>query len=446
MKKLLIISTLLPIMLTAYENTYEIQSTVWNDRNQNWEIDNEEKIIRNVNVALYDNTGKAIRHTETNRNGQYTFSRIKEGDYSIQVEVPKGLSAITDTKLELYVDKNTKGKNNFGLYDSTFEGDFTLGSYTQRVWYDINKNWEIDKGETSPADVTVNLYKGYDKKIATTKTIGGSYKFENLAEGEYTIKIEVPKGAIAITDTEASLYLEKSEPGISFGIFDKSKKGTLRISSYVWNDSNRNWIKDVGEKGINGVTVAIYTKDGKKIATTKTRNHLTNHYIGHHTYASRDGYYHFRGLEEGEYIIKVEPPKGFASSTTGKLELWLEELYSKNKNDFGIYNKNSNGSYTIHSYVGIDKNNNGKIDQSEKGINNIKVNIYNNQGEKVASTLTNSHKYNHMYKEGHFKFDKLEEGNYKIEIEVPKGMHSENATKYIWINKDRTHIDFAITQ
>jgi len=449
MKKILILSTLLPIMAMAYEPTYSIKSTVWNDRNQNWEIDNEEKGIRNVKVVLYDHTGKAIRSTETRWNGEYTLSYIKEGDYTIKVEVPKGMSAITETSLELYlnksisIDKNTADDKNFGLYDAKEKGDLTLGGLGSKVWNDTNKNWEIDNGEKGVFGVTVNLYSN-GTQVATTKTDSeGYYKFKNLAEGEYVIKIQLPKNMSAVTNSETSLYLEKSETGRNFGIFDKNHKGDLELSSYVWNDVNQNWLRDGSEKGINGVTVALYTEDGKKVATTKTKRHLTHHYIGHHTYAIRQGYFKFKNLAEGEYVVKVETPKGFSSSTTAKLGLWLEEN-SYNKNNFGIYDKNNKGSYVIKSYVGIDKNKNGKIDYDEKGINNVRVNIYNSEGKKLASTLTKSSGYNHVYKAGYYTFDKLEEGDYSVEIEVPKGMSAKTTTKYIWINTDKTHIDFAL--
>ena len=438
MKKIIIVSALLPLMAMAYEPTYSIKSTVWHDSNQNWEQDNDEPGLSSVKVVLYTASGEKIKTTKSWK-GKYSFHYLKKGDYVVKVEVPKGMTAVTDTKLEVWLDKNRVDQN-FGLYNEKHIGDYSIGNI---VWDDANENWEQDNGEQGIAGVTVKLFNGGGKKISTTKTVyDGTYKFKELSEGDYEIRVEVPKEMRAVTDTKLEVYLDKTRSDKNFGLYQKEHKGNLKISSYVWNDANQNWKKDIGEKGINGVKVTLYKTTGEKVATTLTRWYVT-HQHARQGYKEIPGYYKFNKLVEGDYIIKVEPPKGFASSTDSKLELWLEKD-SKRKKNFGIYNKKNQGSYTIHSYVRIDTDKNGKIDYHDKGINNVKVNIYDNDGKKVASTLTNSNKYNHSSRPGHYKFENLIEGNYTIKIEVPKGMSAQTISHDVWINKNKTNLNFIL--
>ena len=71
------------------------------------------------------------------------------------------------------------------------------------------------------------------------------------------------------------------------------------IGDFVWNDANGNGIQDAGELGIPGVIVKLLDSSGNLIAQTVT---------------DADGFYHFTGLETGNYKIEFVLPSGYSFS------------------------------------------------------------------------------------------------------------------------------------
>jgi len=74
------------------------------------------------------------------------------------------------------------------------------------------------------------------------------------------------------------------------------------IGSFVWNDLNRNGLYDVGEPGVNGVVVELYSDTGILLSSTVTSNDVNGN----------PGYYLFTGLADGVYQVKFLTPDGFA--------------------------------------------------------------------------------------------------------------------------------------
>lgn len=96
---------------------------------------------------------------------------------------------------------------------------------------------------------------------------------------------------------------------VNFGIFEP-----LSVGNAVWNDINKNGLKDAGEPGIANAMVSLYNDanndgvpDGAAISTTLT---------------DANGLYVFNGLNPGNYILSVKPPNvsgvAYSSSTIGQ--------------------------------------------------------------------------------------------------------------------------------
>ncbi len=86
------------------------------------------------------------------------------------------------------------------------------------------------------------------------------------------------------------------------------------IGQFVWNDVNKNGIKDVGEAVLSGVTVKLY-------ADADNNNIIDNATPLATTTTNASGIYTFTGLANGYYIVGVVAPTGFAeglNSTIGE--------------------------------------------------------------------------------------------------------------------------------
>jgi len=92
---------------------YSIKGEVWNDANQNWEMEKNEKKVAKVMVELYKD-GVKIKSQQTNSKGQYSFYGIEKGQVKIKVIGNKYTSIITEPSHELWVEENIK-EVNFGV-------------------------------------------------------------------------------------------------------------------------------------------------------------------------------------------------------------------------------------------------------------------------------------------------------------------------------------------
>ncbi len=219
MKAKIYLSMMLLPMIAMASETFTIGDRVWHDTNENWEQDSGEQGMADVKVMLYTESGKRVKTTTTNKEGTYHFYGIKEGDYVVKVIAPEGTEIVTDSKRELWLDKNRKDID-FGLHNKNHKGDYSIGD---RVWSDTNENWEQDKNEKGIAGVSINLFKASGEKVSSTKTNqNGNYSFEELAEGDYVVKVVVPKDMTAITDTKLEVWLDKSRVDKDFGLLKKS--------------------------------------------------------------------------------------------------------------------------------------------------------------------------------------------------------------------------------
>ena len=98
--------------------TYSISGTIWNDKDEDWEMGVNEPTVANVTVELYNNNGKKVATTKTNSKGIYKFSKLQEGEYSVKVIESNTVSIVTESPLGLWVEAN-RNDMNFGVLTST---------------------------------------------------------------------------------------------------------------------------------------------------------------------------------------------------------------------------------------------------------------------------------------------------------------------------------------
>ena len=134
--------------------------------------------------------------------------------------------------------------------------------------------------EPGIAGVTVNLWTNVNNAPGsiintTTTNANGNYLFTNVVPGAYWLQFLVPdalgewvftlqnQGTDDAKDSDANasgiagpicLVCGECDPNWDAGLFQYAKLGDR-----VWNDLNANGIQDVGESGIAGVIVNLWT-------------------------------------------------------------------------------------------------------------------------------------------------------------------------------------------
>ncbi len=182
-----------------------------------------------------------------------------------------------------------------------------------KVWYDNNNDGIQDAGEPGVANVTVNLFDENDQLVGTTQTdTNGEYLFPNLTPGVYYIQFDIntlptgyqptakDSGSNDAADSDGDPFTGKTirttlDPGESdrtwdFGIYEPAGLG-----DYVWFDTDADGIQDDDEAPLEGVTVRLLTPTFDVLGSTITDS---------------NGYYEFRNLKPGDYVVEFVPPAG----------------------------------------------------------------------------------------------------------------------------------------
>ncbi len=157
--------------------------------------------------------------------------------------------------------------------------DFHLSCLKGRVFYDENQNGVFDKGESTVPDALITL----NDTIRITTGKNGMYSFKFLKEGTYNMKMD--KGKLpAYFDIKKDFYINLRNfrtVNIDIPLIKMSS-----ITGFVFDDYNKNGLRDDDEPGISGVIVKLQD---------------TNVY----TYTDNNGYYILSNLPQGNYILEI---------------------------------------------------------------------------------------------------------------------------------------------
>ncbi|MFY9821172.1 MAG: SdrD B-like domain-containing protein [Thermoanaerobaculia bacterium] len=392
----------------GYRGTASVGDRVWRDTNSNGIQDAGEAGINGVTVQLLDNGGNVIATATTSGDGNYTFSNLLGGTYSVRVTagVPAGLSPTFDLD-----GTATPNIATFTLNAGTSRTDVDFGyggtgSVGDRLWNDANGNGVQDAGETGINGVTVELLDASNTVVGSVVTSGdGNYTFSNLAGGNYSVRVaaaSLPAGLAPTYDLDGtgtpniasfSLAVGQNRTDVDFGY-----RGTASVGDRLWIDSNGNGIQDAGESGINGVTVELLNASNTVVGSTTT---------------SGDGNYTFSNLDGGNYSVRVVAatlPAGVAPTydldgiaTPNIASFSLAGGANRTDVDFGY-----RGTASVGDRLWIDGNGNGIQDAGETGINGVTVQLLDGGGNVIATTTTAG--------DGNYTFSNLMGGNYSVRV------------------------------
>ena len=391
---------------------YRLGNLVWIDTDKDGVADIGESGVPGVDVQLFtagadpSDPNNALATTTTDGNGHYLFSNLEAGDYF--VFLPKDPAEVA---LQAPL-------NGFVSYVGGGE--------------ESNPNSDGDNNDNGTVSSAAGLASG-------TVTLG--------AENEPTN--EVLRSGSATDDDDDSFPDRLSNVGVDFGFVP-----AVSIGSIVWNDTNNNGIQETGELGISGATVELID-DGTGLPVVGVSSQVSD----------ASGSYHFVGLAEGNYKVRVTLA-GYTkstlqnvgdnndtandsniASTTGNahtsgmftLSVGGEPTVAQENGglvisgnnsddadngaenngnmtvDFGFFKPTTN-SVSIGSVVWNDTNNNGFQDISELGIPGAVVTLLDAGGTPVIGYAPLTTGANGLY-----YFGNLPEGDYQIQVESPAG-------------------------
>ncbi|WP_341776355.1 SdrD B-like domain-containing protein, partial [Staphylococcus hyicus] len=323
--------------------TYRLGDYVWEDDNQNGIQDEGETPISGVVVTLRDHNGYVIKTATTDEYGNYLFSGLKNGDYTVDFVTPNGYvptvkKAGTDTaddsdgtSVLVTINDADNMTIDSGFYQPMPEPTpeptpapptYSLGDY---VWNDANHDGIQNADEFGIEGVTVTLTKPDGSTVTATTDASGKYVFNDLENGDYTVSFTTPDGfeptlthvGDAQSDsnglTTTATINNADNMTVDSGFYQPTPEPTpeptpdpipsppiYNLGDYVWHDANHDGVQDIEEFGIEGVTVTLTKPDGSTMTTT----------------TDASGKYVFTNLENGDYTITFTTPNGFEPTLT----------------------------------------------------------------------------------------------------------------------------------
>ena len=132
---------------------------------------------------------------------------------------------------------------------------------------------------------------------------------------QFTYRFRIANAATQTQIDSASIVLSggsSTHPVVTDLVYlcQVGTSATLTLGNQVWNDANKNGVRDTGafsELGVGGVTVELFR------SPNDTAGDADDLLVGSTT-TSPVGSYNFTGLAEGKYVVRVTPPSGIPAA------------------------------------------------------------------------------------------------------------------------------------
>lgn len=286
------------------------------------------------------------------------------------------------------------------------------------VWLDIDADGVFDIGEPGLSNVLVSLYDagpdgvfggGDDFLIETTQTgSDGSYLFSNVVGSNYYVQVEessLPSGLTLSPGTvnpQAVFTLANNSSNLEqdFPYTNDSSSNAI-VGDLVWSDADSDGVRDPGEPGIAGVTLDLIDASNNMVVATTT--------------TGADGQYLFTNVVPGEYLVEVTDTTneltGYTLTTGPQSNPSPSDPFAVAAGDVVLtldFGYDNDALFNITDTVWLDNDNDGVLDASENGIENVTVNLLDDNGVVIATAITDAN--------GQFSFTGLEDGDYRLQI------------------------------
>ena len=390
--------------------------------------------IEGTTIELYDIDGSLIATTLTDANGDYEFTGLIPGTYSVVEVQPDGFLDASDHL------GNVDGQSRGDASQNDRFTNITLNSGDAGTNYDFceflpasisGKVTAVTPG-SDPSDpndplrepiegAVIQLFDAEGNLVATTTTdADGCYEFTDLPPGDYSIVELQPDGFFDGTDHVGNvngevrglnsendhftnITLGSGDVGTNYDFCEFLPASISGKVTAVTPGSDPSDPNDPLREPIEGAVIQLFDAEGNLVATTTT---------------DADGCYEFDGLPPGNYSIVELQPDGFldGSDHIGNVDGEVRGEASDNdrftnitlnSGDVGTnYDFCEHIPASIHGTVFHDRNDNGVQEAGEEGIEGVRIMLTDADGNVVGDMLTDA--------SGDYWFNDLFAGEYTV--------------------------------
>ncbi|KAF0152271.1 MAG: Cna B domain protein [Ignavibacteria bacterium] len=247
-------------------------------------------------------TGASNQTVVTDLNGNFCFTNLKAGSYTIKEVIQDGWEPTFPNNTGIINVTLAEGQNLEGIF---FGNKEKLGSICGFKYNDLNNNgtWDFGEPKLPNWEITLSSYQnnytgqgGSGNSLTLLTTVrtdqNGSYCFTNIRQGNYRVG-EIQQNGWTQTEPSKFAHEINIKPGQKIeGLnFGNKVDINLRVGSICgikFNDKNANGQQDPGELGIPGWSISIVGLVDRTVVTDK------------------EGKFCFDNLPPGEYKVGEE--------------------------------------------------------------------------------------------------------------------------------------------
>lgn len=263
--------------------------------------------------------GMVTSTTQTQDDGGFTLDLIRPGTYRVRVALGQDALFSKQDILSLAHADAQEGETgefvlemgqNVMLAPIAAVRGAEISGY---AWLDQNVNGLMDANEPMLEGVQVELLGGENVLAVKNVDSDGRYAFSLLRSGEYAVRFTLPQSMLLADQTQGE---KTSSAMVVPGYVGMTQRFALgmgetrdnvnvggilpgEIGDTVWLDVNANGLQDYQEPLLSGVKLTLLrvTGEGDMLETETVES-------------DEYGYYHFRSLRPGSYVLSVEGKAG----------------------------------------------------------------------------------------------------------------------------------------
>lgn len=220
-----------------------------------------------------------MRVAQTDETGAYEIGALFPGEYTVAYAAPNGYILQGDAmrRVTLAAGEQLAGEDVQAMQPARIVGT-------------------LMDGDMPYAGVDVALAAD---KIAVTDE-EGTYAFEGLTTGEYTVHFDLPEDALLLDEPEPIAITASAQ---QVELVTHAVR-PARLEGRIWQDENDDGMLGAGESGVEGVAISLVDEQGETAQQVRS---------------AQNGTFAFEGLMPGTYRIEMTLPEGmiFAKDAPG---------------------------------------------------------------------------------------------------------------------------------
>lgn len=420
-----------------------ISGHVYHDASNDGRFDPSEEGIASVEVALLDAAGNVVATQTTSSAGFYRFDGLYAGNYQLRETHPAGWIDGLDTAGSIAGQTVGSASNpgdsirDIRLRPGDDGVDYDFGELAPTkiggfVYHDRDNDGVQDSGEEGIAGVTLRVIPvdtlAPQEAVTVQSDADGMYMAGMLSPGVYRIvEVDQPSEYLDGLDTPGSvngqprgqaenpgdsietILLESGEVGVNYN-FGEVLPANIGGRVHLSDEAGDCFGADSSHLPLPRVDILLLDSEGNTIAQTVT---------------DRNGEYTFQDLLPGTYTVRELTPVGLldGGEMAGTIDGRTVGRVTANDTIEGItvgagqharnYDFCEHEPAVISGYVYHDLNDDGAFALTESPISDVRVALYDAQGQVVAEQLTDAN--------GFYEFQNLMPGEYSLAEEQPAG-------------------------